>query len=261
MQTDDPNTAFGDANYRAARRIGAPQGGHGALRSAHDQRQDLHGPGQGALRERGGRHQDPGCRQPGQHQLPDRDEQFAEDRSLAVHGDDQARSQPGRRAARRQARRARDRHQEDDDLGQPLGDAVPGPVPLRGVRQERRRAGQRPGVARERLHPDGPEARCRDHRSARPVERGVGGERRRRPHAHVGARHWRTATGRAWRCRPTAPTASPRASSPSFPATCTNGEWTVVQGLDIDDFSRGRIDASVAELADERDAVRELGLI
>ena len=47
----------------------------------------------------------------------------------------------------------------------------------------------------------------------------------------------------------------------SFPATCTNGEWTVVQGLDIDDFSRGRIDASVAELADERDAVRELGLI
>jgi malate dehydrogenase len=47
----------------------------------------------------------------------------------------------------------------------------------------------------------------------------------------------------------------------SFPTTCTNGDWTVVQGLDIDDFSRGRIDASVAELADERDAVRDLGLI
>ena len=47
----------------------------------------------------------------------------------------------------------------------------------------------------------------------------------------------------------------------SFPATCNNGEWSVVQGLDIDDFSRGRIDASVAELADERDAVQELGLI
>jgi malate dehydrogenase len=47
----------------------------------------------------------------------------------------------------------------------------------------------------------------------------------------------------------------------SFPATCTNGEWAVVQGLDIDDFSRSRIDASVAELAEERDAVRELGLI
>ena len=117
---------------RAARRIGAPQGGHGALRSAHDQRQDLHGPRQGALRERGGRHQDPGCRQPGEHQLPDRDEQLAQDRSLAVHRDDAARSQPGRRTARRQARRARHRHQEDDDLGQPLGDAVPRPLPLRG---------------------------------------------------------------------------------------------------------------------------------
>ncbi len=47
----------------------------------------------------------------------------------------------------------------------------------------------------------------------------------------------------------------------SFPATCKNGEWSIVQGLDIDEFSRGRIDASVAELADERDAVKGLGLI
>jgi malate dehydrogenase len=34
-----------------------------------------------------------------------------------------------------------------------------------------------------------------------------------------------------------------------------------VQGLEIDPFSRARIDASVAELIEERDAVRELGLI
>ena len=47
----------------------------------------------------------------------------------------------------------------------------------------------------------------------------------------------------------------------SFPCTCTDGEYSIVQGLDIDDFSRGRIDASVAELADERDTVRALGLI
>ena len=47
----------------------------------------------------------------------------------------------------------------------------------------------------------------------------------------------------------------------SFPCTCADGEWSIVQGLDIDDFSRGRIDASVAELAEERDAVEELGLI
>lgn len=47
----------------------------------------------------------------------------------------------------------------------------------------------------------------------------------------------------------------------SFPVTVSNGQWQVVQGLDIDDFSRARIDASVAELAEERDAVKELGLI
>ena len=47
----------------------------------------------------------------------------------------------------------------------------------------------------------------------------------------------------------------------SFPVTCSGGEWSVVQGLEIDDFSRARIDASVAELAEERDMVRGLGLI
>jgi len=47
----------------------------------------------------------------------------------------------------------------------------------------------------------------------------------------------------------------------SFPCTVEDGRWKIVQGLDLDDFSRGRIDASVAELVEERDAVRELGLI
>ncbi len=47
----------------------------------------------------------------------------------------------------------------------------------------------------------------------------------------------------------------------SFPVTTSGGDWTIVQGLDIDDFSRGRIDASVAELQEEKDAVTQLGLI
>ena len=47
----------------------------------------------------------------------------------------------------------------------------------------------------------------------------------------------------------------------SFPCTCANGEYSIVQGLPIDDFSRKMIDASVAELIDERDAVRSLGLV
>jgi malate dehydrogenase len=47
----------------------------------------------------------------------------------------------------------------------------------------------------------------------------------------------------------------------SYPCTCSGGEWRVVEGLEIDDFSRERIDASVNELIEERDAVKELGLL
>jgi len=46
-----------------------------------------------------------------------------------------------------------------------------------------------------------------------------------------------------------------------FPCTTENGNWKIVQGLELNDFSRGRVDASVAELGEERDAVSELGLI
>ncbi len=46
-----------------------------------------------------------------------------------------------------------------------------------------------------------------------------------------------------------------------FPCTCSGGECKLVEGLDINDFSRERIDASVDELKDERDAVKELGLL
>ena len=77
----------------------------------------------------------------------------------------------------------------------------------------------------------------------------------------VGAGHRRRATGSAWPSAPTAPTAWPRASSPASRARPRAGRYEVVQGLEIDDYSRGKIDASVAELIDERDAVRELGLI
>jgi malate dehydrogenase len=47
----------------------------------------------------------------------------------------------------------------------------------------------------------------------------------------------------------------------SFPVTAKDGKYEIVQGLEIDDFSRTRIDASVAELAEERDTVQKLGLI
>ncbi|MER6504380.1 malate dehydrogenase [Streptomyces sp. NPDC001455] len=47
----------------------------------------------------------------------------------------------------------------------------------------------------------------------------------------------------------------------SFPVTTKDGKYEIVQGLHINEFSRTRIDASVQELTEERDAVRELGLI
>lgn len=47
----------------------------------------------------------------------------------------------------------------------------------------------------------------------------------------------------------------------SFPAVSRGGAWEIVQGLDIAADARAKIDASVAELVAERDAVRELGLI
>ena len=47
----------------------------------------------------------------------------------------------------------------------------------------------------------------------------------------------------------------------SFPCTCSGGEFQIVQGLEIDDFSRARIDATAGELVEERAAVAELGLI
>jgi malate dehydrogenase len=47
----------------------------------------------------------------------------------------------------------------------------------------------------------------------------------------------------------------------SFPCVCRDGSYEIVRGLDIDDYSRGKIDASADELVGERDAVAELGLI
>ena len=47
----------------------------------------------------------------------------------------------------------------------------------------------------------------------------------------------------------------------SFPCRAVDGEWQIIQGVEINDFSRSKIDASVSELAEERDAVSSLGLL
>jgi malate dehydrogenase len=47
----------------------------------------------------------------------------------------------------------------------------------------------------------------------------------------------------------------------SFPVTTANGEWQIVQGLDVPDFSRERITKTVNELQEEREAVAKLDLV
>ena len=127
-------------------------------------------------------------------------------------------------------------------------------------RQAGRRGRRRPGVAREHLHPHRRQARGGDHRGPRGVVGGLGRERRDRPRPRLGQRDPRG----DWARRAVVSDGSygvPEGLISSFPARSVNGAWEIVQGLEIDEFSRGRIDASVAELGEERDAVKELGLI
>jgi malate dehydrogenase len=77
-------------------------------------------------------------------------------------------------------------------------------------------------------------------------------------------RDWVSGTGGAWVSMGVPSDGSygiPEGLICGFPCTCSDGEWSIVEGLDLDDFSRSRIDASVKELQDERQAVQELGLI
>ena len=107
----------------------------------------------------------------------------------------------------------------------------------------------------EHLHPDRRQARRRDHRGPRLVVGRLG---------RVAPRSTTPATGLlgtaegdwvSMAVRSDGSYGVPEGLISSFPVTTTDGDWSIVQGLEIDDFSRGRIDASVAELDEERDAV------
>ncbi|WP_229749850.1 malate dehydrogenase [Flexivirga endophytica] len=78
------------------------------------------------------------------------------------------------------------------------------------------------------------------------------------------ARDWQNGTDGAWVSMSVPSDGSydvPEGIISSFPVTVADGKWSIVQGLEIDDFSRGKIDTSVKELQGERDTVKELGLI
>ncbi|MGO8907424.1 MAG: malate dehydrogenase [Solirubrobacteraceae bacterium] len=77
-------------------------------------------------------------------------------------------------------------------------------------------------------------------------------------------RDWVSGTGGGWVSMGVPSDGSygvPEGLIAGFPCTCANGVYSIVQGLDIDDFSRARIDTSLAELTDEQDTVKGQGLI
>ncbi len=108
------------------------------------------------------------------------------------------------------------------------------------------------------LPPQRRQARRRDHRGARRLQRRLGRQRGDRPRARLGRRHQRVGLDGS-RLRRLLRRA--RGSHQRLPLHVREGEWSIVQGLDIDDFSRAKIDASIAELTDERDTVQSQGLI
>ena len=121
---------------------------------------------------------------------------------------------------------------------------VPRPLPREGERQATRpRSSTTATGSRSDFIPHRRQARRRDHRGARRVERGLGRQRRDRPRPRLGARD---ADG-DWVSMAVPSDGSydvPEGLISCFPCTTQDGEWTVVQGLEIDEFSRERIDAS-----------------
>ena len=207
--TADPKVAFKDAEVGAARRRASARSRHGAQGPAARERQDLHRAGQGARRRRVARRPHPGRRQPREHQRLHRDEVGAVAAEEELHRDAAPRPQPRAVAARREERNGGRRHREDGRLGQSLADDVRR-LPLR---HRRRQVGQGPDRRRElephRIPAEGRQARRRDHRGARPVVGGVGGQRGDRPRPRLGARH-RRQVGDDGRLPPTAATGSRR---------------------------------------------------
>jgi malate dehydrogenase len=75
---------------------------------------------------------------------------------------------------------------------------------------------------------------------------------------------WVAGTGEEWVSMGVASDGSygiPEGLICGFPCRCSNGAWSIVEGLELDDFSRAKIDASIAELREEHDTVQSQGLI
>jgi malate dehydrogenase len=120
----------------------------------------------------------------------------------------------------------------------------------RGTRADRRR---RAHLARRDLHPSRREARCRDHRGARIVVRGVRGERDDRPRARLGAGHRRLDLGRRRLARRVRRS---RGADLVVPGALRRRGVADRRGTRTERLGSRRVDASVAELVEERETVQ-----
>ena len=174
---------------------------------------------------------------PGEHQLPDRDEQRGLDPARAVHRDDPARPQPRQGAARGEGRCAGRVGHAHDDLGQPLGHAVSRRVPRAG-----RRASPRPTrvdqawIEKEFIP-------TVQQRGAAVIEaRGSSSAASAANAALDHVRDWALGSPAGdWVSMAVASDGSygvPEGLISGFPCTTKNGVWSIVPDLDIDAFSR-----------------------
>ena len=151
--------------------------------------------------------------------------------------------------------------QQHDRLGKPLAQPVPRPGQRQGRRRERLGRGRRRGLDRRRVHPPSRQTRRRGDLRARLLQRRVGRQRGDRPHPRLGARHPRGRLGLDGRSGRRLLRRSARGSSAAFPAPAAAASGASSRASRSPTSRVERIDASVAELQGERDAVSQLGLI
>ncbi len=256
--TDKAEVAFKDIHYGAAGGRAAARPRHGAQGSAARERADLLGAGQGARRR-----------------SPSRNVKILvvgnpANTNALIARENAKGLDPRNFTAMTRLDHNRARAQLADkagaqlidvrgviDLGQPLGDAVPGPR-ARDGRRRARAVARAAGLVPRRVHSDRAAARRGDHQGARRVVGRIGGIGRDRSRARLGARHDRRRLGQHGRRVRRQLRHTPKASSTRIRSRCARGEYQIVQGLAIDDFARGKLAATDKELREERAGVTDL---
>jgi malate dehydrogenase len=254
VATDDLNVAFKDVDY--ALLVGARPRGPGMERKdLLEANGAIFGPQGKALNARQARRARAGGRQPGQHQFADRAAERTGPRSEVLHRD----GAPGPQPRLSQLAEKTGAHTTDIKKMTIWGNHSSTQYPdiHHATVNGKAALADRPELVRKRFHPDRAAARRGDHQGARRFVGGVGRLGCDRSHAQLGARH---AEG-DW-VSMGIPSDGSYGIKPGviygYPVTVKNGKYEIVQGLEINAFSRARMDATDKELREERAGVEHL---